>query len=221
MKVLLLIASLLLPALVYGQDSCSKACVISTECGTGGLCVENQCKYKKSFCFNERWAANERGETSNCDAYRCSPDSGQCLRNAESSDDCLPGYVFNGTSACVPSVACNSPSADCQDLWDRWKKTRDEYESTTPQPVMQPWTCVACEDSSTCGAGKMCWHKRCVSASSYCEVDSEGGHHQVALPDRFACGNYACEKVSGECLKSCLKESDCRSGRKCVAGQCQ
>jgi len=216
---------LFLPMIGWGQDSCSKTCVISSECGVGGLCEQGLCQYQKSFCFNERWAANDRGEASNCDAYRCDSEKGLCLRKAQSTQDCLTGYVFDGVSLCLRSVSCNSVDSHCQDLLDRWKKARDEFEQNTPEPRLTPWSCMACETSETCGAEKMCWQNRCVSKSPYCRVDLEGEHHQVIsqllLPESKACGNYACDQVSGECFNSCLKESDCRSGRKCDAGLCR
>lgn len=221
MKTFIFVASLILPLFALGQDACSKACVINSECGVGGLCNQGTCQYQKTFCFNERWASNERGETSNCDAYRCDQDRGLCLRSAKTTTDCLTGYVFDGKSSCLASIDCQSSDPHCQDLMDRWKKAREEYEASTPEPSLPPLSCQPCEASENCGTGKMCWQKRCVASSNYCEVDSEGTHHQVGFLRSLDCGVYVCDKVSGACLNSCLKTADCRSGRKCIEGLCQ
>ncbi|MEZ0390699.1 MAG: hypothetical protein ACAH59_00690 [Pseudobdellovibrionaceae bacterium] len=219
-KALLLVALFFTPLSVLGQDQCSKTCVIDSECGVGGVCTQGSCQLQKNFCFNERWSANERGEGSNCDAYRCLPETGLCLRQAQSSMDCLTGYVFDGSSTCLPSVQCNSSEVHCQQILERWKKAREDYELTTPAPQLPVFSCLPCETSEVCGSSQMCWNKRCVPQSPFCQETAEGQHQQVDSGLPKDCGFFACEKSQGLCFRSCLKDSDCRSGRKCMASQC-
>lgn len=225
MKTLIMVVFLFMPSLLWAsentEDICTKTCVIDSECGVGGVCDQGKCHYKKSFCFNERWSVNDRGESWNCDAYRCDSDTGLCLRKAKDSTDCLTGYVFNEQNSCIRSIQCNSADTNCSELLEKWQSVRNEYEQSTPEPVVAPLSCVGCENSQTCGTGQMCWQNRCVPANPHCQVDSNGQHFQVDLLSSKACGNYACEKVQGACLRTCLKESDCRSGRKCKQGLCQ
>jgi hypothetical protein len=220
LKTLLFSLLLLSPNLIWAQDSCSKSCVIDSECGTGGRCDQGRCHSQKYFCTNERWSSNERGESSNCDAYRCDSQTGLCLRQAKSPTDCLLGYVYDEQGACVPTIQCNPTDSGCQDLLSQWQKLRSDYEASTPEPALTPLSCVACENSESCGSGMMCWQKRCVPAASHCESNLAGDQFQVDLLSSVSCGNYTCEKVLGQCLKFCLKESDCRNGRKCVSNQC-
>ncbi len=203
------------------QDACAKACVIHAECGIGGLCDQGSCKYQAAYCGNERWSVNSRGETQNCDAYRCSPASGLCLRQAENANDCLNGYVYNGKDACVPSIQCNLADAHCQDLYERWKTSRAEYEATMPEPTPAPLSCIACDTETACASHQMCWKGLCTEKKAYCEVTTDGEHLQKS-PDgqSSSCGSYICEKVSSQCLTTCQKKSDCRQGRNCLAGTC-
>jgi hypothetical protein len=206
----------------FALDSCAKACVIHAECGTGGICDRGSCKYKNFYCGNERWSANDRGETANCDAYKCSESSGVCLRRAERETDCTKGYVFDGTHRCVPSIQCDSTTTHCQDLIVRWKRARTSYEALTLEPHPAPLTCVACESDLTCASQEMCWGGRCVERRAYCIEDSSGEEFKVnTLGQASSCGQYACEKVRGECFSSCQKPSDCRKGSVCLRGQCR
>jgi hypothetical protein len=203
------------------QDPCAKSCVVAAECGTGGACHKGICEYQPRFCANERWSANSRGETSNCDAYTCSNETGMCLRKAQSSNDCLVGYVFDGTSLCVPSVQCNPAEPNCLNLMERWKKARTDYEAITPEPRLSPLTCISCQMNSDCASGQMCWQGRCEKSSAFCRLSDTGEHFSIMNRRTPAsCGDYACDPVPGTCLTSCLKTSECRSGKQCVAGSC-
>jgi len=212
----------LFPVFSTAQDLCAKACVIHAECGIGGECAQGTCRYQSSYCGNERWAVNARGETSNCEAYRCSPATGLCLRQAESTLDCLTGYVFDGLKSCVPSIQCNLTEPHCQDFNERWKKARAEYEATTPEPQQTPLSCISCKADSECSSNQMCWNSKCSDKKNYCFQNDQGSHFQfdVGQNEITDCGSYACEKVISECLKSCYKNSDCRTGRSCFAGNC-
>ncbi len=224
MQILFAVIFTFLPSLLWaasGADKCAKACVISAECGIGGLCNKGQCSYQKQFCFNERWSVNARGETTNCDGYSCSSTTGLCLREARDSTDCLSGYVFDGDTKCIPSVQCNFTEPACQDLFERWKKARSDYEATTPEPRLTPLTCVPCSDSSQCASGQMCWNNRCEAQGSYCAANGADEQFSVTpTQPSESCGNYSCERVQGKCFKSCLKNSDCRSGKLCLGGSC-
>ncbi len=206
------------------KDSCTKQCVIHADCGVGGYCDAGTCRYKSKYCSNERWSTNERGETSNCDAYKCVDDLGTCPRSATKIDDCTLGFVFDGKTSCVPSVNCdinNSEDAACKDLWDRWQVTRSNYEKTTPEANPPLLTCQACQGHDQCSNSQMCWQGRCVTNDYFCSIDAQGGH-QVSSKNGVEafCGNYTCEKVTHTCLTQCLKPQDCRDGKTCTAGVC-
>jgi len=204
------------------QDLCLKQCLVSAECGIGGVCDQGTCRHQAHYCGNERWSVNERGESSNCDAYRCSTETGLCLREAKSPVDCLNGYVFDGVKSCIPSINCNPQDPDCQDLYHRWVKARAEYETTTPQPTPTPLTCQACTGHAECGAQKMCWQSRCVVNDLFCQTDAttlEQISYSSQGPQAF-CGNFACDASRGQCFDRCLKAQDCRAGKNCVTGIC-
>lgn len=226
MQTFILALLTLFPAFAWSQqipvhDVCTRTCAIHADCGVGGLCDQGRCLYQRQFCFNERWSVNERGETSNCDGYACADSTGLCLREAQSSLDCLSGFVFDGQSNCVPSVQCNLADPVCQSLYERWKKARADYEEHTPEPHLPALTCQPCSDSITCGAGKMCWQDRCENQGSYCSIKSQDEAISIAPSGEVtACGAYACEKVTGQCFRNCLKNSDCRNGKVCMVGAC-
>lgn len=210
------------PPQTMAQDLCAKTCVIDAECGIGGLCNQGTCGYQNTYCGNERWSVNARGETHNCEAYRCANETGLCLRRALGPLDCLTGYVFDGTKACVPSIQCNSTEPQCLDLYERWKQARLEYEATTPEPQPAPLSCISCQDNSGCSSAQMCWKGTCVEKKNYCQIAPHGEHFKVEPSQGMttSCGLYACDKVSSDCLKACDKSADCRDGRNCRAGLC-
>ena len=202
-------------------DNCAKSCVINADCGVGGVCETGVCRSQSRYCSNERWATNGRGETSNCDAYRCRETTGTCLRAAANGDDCTNGYVFDGKNSCVSSVNCDSQDPSCRDLIERWQVARNQYEKMTPEPTPAPLSCVACDSDNQCGATQMCWQKRSVANDFFCFTDGDGRQYVSSKEGPKAeCGNYSCDRVSNSCYTQCLKTQDCRSGVSCVAGLC-
>lgn len=198
-------------------DTCAKSCTINADCGIGGKCTNKTCQYENQYCANDRWSMNARGEASDCKAYTCNTQNGLCRRQAQESEHCSPGYAYDGDKSCVLSIQCD-PATDpgCQPLIDKWKKTREQWESTFPQPVSKIFSCVKCNSHNDCKSSEMCWQNRCVADSPYCDKNGateEASFFRSGLIQ--ACQNYTCEKVSGLCLNDCLQNSDCTNGMTC------
>ncbi len=204
------------------QNPCAKSCVLEADCKIGGVCVGNTCQYKEHFCTAERWAANDRGEVTNCNAYICEEATGFCRRTATSPIHCTLGYVFDGTSNCLPSIQCDIADPTCQKLTEQWKIARDNYEKRTPSPVLPPLTCTACKQSSECAKkDQMCWNGLCVRGDSHCVLDSMGDWGSMSPAGVLtSCGALACDSSAGLCLQSCQSQLDCRQGKACVVGNC-
>jgi hypothetical protein len=209
-------------------DSCVKACLINADCGIGGECIDKTCSHKKQFCANDRWAVNERGEMTDCGAYVCDSKVGLCRREASDSEHCSSGYAYDQNKSCTMSVQCD-PKTDpgCQSLLDKWTKTRDQWEALFPAPVFTPFSCIACTQHTDCKANEMCWSNRCVPDNKYCGQSAEVPAPKPPATPRLVdasfirkgllqtCQEYTCEKVSGECLNSCIQNSDCGMGTSC------
>jgi hypothetical protein len=203
-------------------DSCQKSCTIDADCGIGGTCNTGLCEHKTTYCLNDRWAVNERGETWNCDAYRCNSTNGLCFRQATANENCTSGYVFDGKTSCVPSVHCAANDPSCQDIYQRWLKARHDYEAQTPQPTPAPFSCVSCKSNADCDSSQMCWQGRCEKADLFCNAAGDG---ESAVWDRNGivakCATYACDPIAKACFAGCQTNQDCAKGKTCSAGQCQ
>lgn len=210
-----------MPFTGFAQDSCKKSCVLNSECGIGGVCQQSVCAYQATYCNDERWSVNARGETRDCSEYRCDTNTGLCLREAADPQDCLFGYVFDGFKNCLPSVQCNTSDPSCLALLERWKVARTEYESTMPEPTPAPLSCVACKIDNECVSSQMCWNGRCTDSKSYCLKEASGSFSQVNNTNKISCGNFSCESVAGLCLNSCNGDKDCINGSKCLNRLCQ
>lgn len=123
------------------NDPCAKTCSLHADCGTGAYCNGGFCQYKPLFCQNELWAIDSNLTPTSCGQYKCNEEVGTCRTESLSSEDCTSGYVFDGVSACVPSVKCNEEDPDCQDLIARWSLEREIYEKSLPEPKLPPYTC--------------------------------------------------------------------------------
>lgn len=221
MKSLFLIFALMFPLWGLAQDSCLKDCVLNSECGMGGICSNGKCSYQSAYCNDERWSVNSRGETRDCREYRCDKGSGTCLNKANSSQDCLFGYVFDGSQTCTSSVQCNSADPNCQALIDRWNAARTQYENSLPEPKPPTYSCVSCKLDSECSSSQICWSNRCVDNLPYCRTESDGHFSQISNNQILGCGQFACDYVLGQCLSSCNSDKDCISSSKCQNRLCQ
>lgn len=202
-------------------DSCQKSCSIDADCGQGGFCNAGHCERKNTYCSNDRWSVNSRGETWNCNAYRCNETNGLCFRAATSNGNCTTGYVFDGKSSCIPSVSCAANDPSCQDLYARWLKARHDYENQTLAPQPSPFSCIPCTAHADCGADQMCWQNRCEKSDLYCAVAGNGESVVVNKQGIVAsCQNFACDPVTKSCFTQCQAAQDCRSGKSCVGGVC-
>jgi hypothetical protein len=206
----------LLFSVVCLADSCLKSCVLNADCGIGAQCLGNKCSYKPTFCFSDRWSVNERGEFSDCGAYFCEAKSGLCLRQATDTSACTSGYVFDGKNSCVPSINCEGTENNCQELLEKWKQSRSQWESIYPEPRLPLLTCVACEKHEQCTSNQMCWQGRCVSEGIYCGKTVDGEEMSMFKDLTIkSCGDYACDTVLGQCLTDCQSNRDCRQGYTC------
>lgn len=203
------------------NDSCQASCSIDADCGQGGFCDTGKCARQISYCLNDRWSVNARGETWNCNAYRCNTLKGQCFRESTANDNCTSGYVFDGKKSCIPSVSCPVTDPTCQDLYARWVNARHEYEKQTPSPVAAPFSCVACQTHDQCGSDQMCWSKRCEQADSFCAIN---GNNEAVVANKqgvvSSCQNFACDPIAKSCFTSCESAQDCRNGKTCTNGLC-
>ena len=202
-------------------DLCAKTCENNADCGSWGQCANKVCQYKASFCANERWVANERGETSDCGTYACDTNTGTCLRSASLPTDCSPGYVYDGKNSCIKSVDCNPADASCRVLQEKWQKARDKWEELNPQPEVKPLTCIVCDESNPCGQNQMCWNNRCMPQAAYCSQNSSGLDISILplVAEPRECNEYRCDKIDGRCFSDCVADRDCQKGYACGSQQ--
>lgn len=204
-------------------DSCQKNCVVNADCGASGFCDSQLCFPQRTYCHNERWAANDRLEAQDCGTLRCDTSSGSCLRMATQSLDCTVGYVFDGNGACIRSVQCSEEDPECARLLGQWRQARAEYEARTPAPNPSPLTCRSCVESKDCDSREMCFSGRCVLSGPSCRQDTATGQFFSTEPGQVekSCGPFGCDSSRGLCFDLCFLDSECRSGFKCRNLKCE
>jgi len=205
----------------FTADTCQKSCSIDADCGQGGFCNSGSCQHQPTYCSNERWSVNERGEIWNCNAYRCNDNNGLCFRSSVSNDNCTSGYVFDGKSSCIPSVSCAAGDPSCQDLYARWVKARHDFEAQTPAPQPTLFSCLPCHQHSDCGTEQMCWQNHCEKSDLYCAIAGNGDSLLMSKQGIVAnCNNFSCDPIAKACFNQCQASQDCRTGKSCVSGLC-
>ncbi len=207
------------------QDSCQKTCVLHSECGIGGLCNNGICQKKSTYCSNEIWSSNSRGESEPCLGYKCDETSGLCLRSAQLPEDCSFGYVMDAFHQCVAQVQCDLTDPNCKDLFTKWQTAREQYEQTMPQPTPEVLSCRSCNIHAECGAKEMCWNRRCSQEGASCHGSSQTGYQSVLVKGQKetvkSCGNFKCSVASGLCYTQCINDNDCALGTHCQQKICK
>jgi hypothetical protein len=207
------------------SDPCQKNCILDADCGIGGRCDTGVCLSKTTFCSNELWSTNARGEAQSCGGYKCSETSGFCLTSAQFPDDCTFGYVMDTFRQCVPQVQCSTGDSSCQELMNKWKTAREQYEQTQPPPTANPLTCRACAVHSDCQSQEMCWSGRCSPEGSFCRGQAATGYASFKVTQFqetvSQCGSFSCNPVTGLCLTSCQSDADCALNTRCTQKTCQ
>jgi hypothetical protein len=184
------------------RATCSKTCLLNADCGIGGSCEGGLCRSLASFCSDELWSTNDRGESKSCRGYTCDPSSGLCRQKAAGQLECTAGYIFDASNqSCVPSVVCQDPgSTACRELWAKWQMQRGEYEARHPRPTPNNFLCQACTAHSDCPSDQMCWKGQCKTDKSYCSDDGLSVIHGRSDVVR-SCGNTVCDVILGDCVQ--------------------
>lgn len=63
----------------------------------------------KPFCSNVATSSNKEGRSRDCTPYACDLESGSCHFTAASSEDCAPGFLWDGGNQCV-AIPPSSPN---------------------------------------------------------------------------------------------------------------
>jgi hypothetical protein len=206
------------------KDACLKNCTADSDCGPNASCNNNVCKRKSQFCSNERWSTNDRGESINCGPYSCNSKTGACRRFAQQTTDCSFGFVFDGKSNCIPSVECADGDLSCSEQFERWQKSRQNWEAQYPEPKIEQLSCQTCKENMDCnnseiGSEIMCWKNLCVREDLYCTTDGQHYFSNNKYGPIRTCGEYKCNQMSGECFNDCASNDDCNNGFKCNANR--
>ena len=198
------------------QPVCQPACNVDEDCGFPGyFCQFKKCAMRSTFCFDQVTAMNDRGEWSGCGAYRCGTALGQCIRSASSTDDCAPGYVWDGDQGCTMPMPMGF---------------RASALGLAPSLPQLPAGCdVACSKDSDC-TGRFCFEGTCRKIGNYCLIGSDGWQSAGPVAGAFGPdGNltldlttcdpaYRCDPVNGECRTDCVSTDDCAPGKNCDLG---
>lgn len=201
----------------------NKTCTLDADCGLGGLCVAKQCYMRHTFCANERWAVNDRGEMMDCGIYKCNELIGECRREADGSEQCAGGFAYDGGSACVSTYVCgpDSEPSDCQRSLEEQNANWANYANRNPKPNYQNTCAKPCAEDCDCGDTEMCYSGKCVPKDNYCMSNDQGQYFSMTRDGAPTyCGGFRCEVVTGQCLNECISSTECAPGLNCSDGTC-
>lgn len=177
--------------------ACATTCTTATDCTSGYVCKNGECKKKAN------------GDTCT-DGAECT--SGFCVDGVCCDQDC--------TGQCE---ACNQTGTPglCVPVSGSPVGTRPACGGTAPcEGTCSGTNPDACTfPSAACGEGKVCSNGECIQNTAVCVDDDTAS--QPANGPKTQCNPYRCDPATGTCRTSCKTASDCVLGSGCYQGQCK
>ncbi len=93
--------------------ACVSECETVDDCETGAVCrADGSCAIvENAECIDDHTVADPAGTQTDCSPLKC--ESNACLKSCRSIDDCIDGFVCDGSSACVEPPDDPAPPDDC------------------------------------------------------------------------------------------------------------